>query len=297
MSFIDFLMEYYFWIMAILLILVVGVIGFLVDSKHGKKKGEKVENNEVPQTPVDNGEQQMQMNVNPNMTLGSLNSGSPINSQENANNVVNNVEGVVPPVQPMGQVDVSQPVVEQPVVGQVQMETPVIAMQQSPEPVQVETPVVSPQPVMEQPMVGQVVMENPVMQSQPEPVQVVPQQVNVETSIMNQPVQPVSESVVLEPQVIMPQQINVETPVVNPQSVMEQPMVGAVQVETPVVQQQSEPVQVNPQVVNPQVVGSQPVMEQPVVSQPVVNGVPASSVVTSDGAQPFDINSMFNSNQ
>ena len=85
----------------------------------------------------------------------------------------------------------------------------------------------------------------------------------------------------------MPQQVNVETQVVSPQPVMEQPVVGTVQMETPLAQQQPESVQVN----------SQPVMEQSVASQPVVNGVPAGSVVTSDGAQPFDINSMFNSNQ
>ena len=43
MSFVEFLIEYYIYIIAVIIILVIGVIGFLVDSRSKEKKS----NNEV----------------------------------------------------------------------------------------------------------------------------------------------------------------------------------------------------------------------------------------------------------
>ena len=41
MSYIDFLLEYYVWIIVVIIILVIGVIGYLVDSNQKKNSGKK----------------------------------------------------------------------------------------------------------------------------------------------------------------------------------------------------------------------------------------------------------------
>ena len=50
MSFFSFLMEYYIWIILFLIVLIIGVVGFLVDSKNKKAKA----NMEGVSQPVDN---------------------------------------------------------------------------------------------------------------------------------------------------------------------------------------------------------------------------------------------------
>ena len=84
MSFVEFLMQYYFYIVAVLIVLIVGVIGFLVDSKNKNKK-----KNVVNEEPNSNGEQ-VANNVNPLQE-------TPIN------NGLNNVEVMgMQVMQPMG---------------------------------------------------------------------------------------------------------------------------------------------------------------------------------------------------
>ena len=46
MSFVEFLLEYYLYIMAVLVVLIVGVIGFLVDSKNKERKAKNVSSSE-----------------------------------------------------------------------------------------------------------------------------------------------------------------------------------------------------------------------------------------------------------
>ena len=119
MSYKDFLLENYIWIIAVIIIIVVGVIGFLVDSKNKKKAKNKQQeeassNQTIPEP----------LNTNIN------NNGMALNS---ANSLETNL-GVMPamePLNPMPTSEVIQPinnVMEQPMVQNnpiPQMETPV----------------------------------------------------------------------------------------------------------------------------------------------------------------------------
>ena len=47
MSFVEFLIEYYIYILAVIIVLVIGVIGFLVDSRNKEKKNKQDNSNNV----------------------------------------------------------------------------------------------------------------------------------------------------------------------------------------------------------------------------------------------------------
>ena len=47
---VDFLLEYYVWVLVVLVILLITVIGFLVDTNRKKKMREKMD---TPQEPID----------------------------------------------------------------------------------------------------------------------------------------------------------------------------------------------------------------------------------------------------
>ena len=187
MSFVDFLLKYYVWILGVLVVLIITVIGFLADARSKKKKALKIENNAgnvqeqgavIPQ-PVQE-QSIMQPEVN-NLNSGINEMVSPVGDLNlNSNPIMNNSQ-METPVQPV------MPTVE-PVMSNVapQMETPVQPVMPTVEPVmsnvapQMETPV---QPVMPtvEPVMPNVApqMETPAQPAMPtvEPVMsnVVPQ--------------------------------------------------------------------------------------------------------------------------
>ena len=71
MSYIEFLLEYYIWIIAVIILLVVGIIGYLVDSnqKSSNKKDKLVEQENNKETMIEN---QSINNEVANMQLNSI---------------------------------------------------------------------------------------------------------------------------------------------------------------------------------------------------------------------------------
>ena len=66
---VDFLLEYYVWVLIVLVILLITVVGFLADTKRKKKLREKSEsettnNNSIPTNDLNTMNQGMDMNYN-----------------------------------------------------------------------------------------------------------------------------------------------------------------------------------------------------------------------------------------
>ena len=264
MSFFSFLTDNYIWIMIALLVLVIGVIGFLVDSKK-KKVGANAVVNQNSAAPVANVQSQTISAVDSNVSAVS-------------NNQLNGV----------GNVNVDNPNVT--LTNDVSLNSmnngvgmsngggsvnPQVAVPQAPmEPVNVESQVAVPQAQMEPVNVEPQVA---IPQAQMEPVNVEPQ-----VAVPQAQMEPVN----VEPQVAVPQAqmepVNVEPQVAVPQAPME-PVNVEPQVAVP--QAQMESVNVEPQVAVPQ------------STSETSNLVGVDGVVTTNGSQPFDINSMFSNNQ
>ena len=87
MSFVNFLLEYYIYILVVIIILIVGVIGFLADARHKNKAVDKennVQTNNVNQQPNNNNI----VNEQQNQTINSLNKNTTdINSSNELNNL------------------------------------------------------------------------------------------------------------------------------------------------------------------------------------------------------------------
>ena len=146
MSFIDFLLQYYIYILVVLVLAIVTVIGFLADARNKKKKNKNVEN--VYGTSVDN-------NANPAVIPQPVNEQPVMPAQsENPNNnltdmiepvgdlnVVGGVDNVVAFEQPVAPVVPQVEVPAQPVAPAVEPVAPVVP--------QVEVPVQPVAPVVE----------------------------------------------------------------------------------------------------------------------------------------------------
>ena len=221
MSFVDFLLKYYVWILGVLVVLIITVIGFLADARSKKKKALKVENNAgnvennmqeqgavIPQ-PVQE-QSIMQPEVN-NLNSGINEMVSPVGDLNlNSNPIMNNSQ-MEKPVQPV------MPTVE-PVMPNVapQMETPVQPVMPTVEPImpnvapQMETPV---QPVMPtvEPVMPNVApqMETPVQPVMPTVEPVMPN-VAPQMETPAQPAMPTVEPVMsnVAPQMETPQSLN-----------------------------------------------------------------------------------------
>lgn len=85
MSFVEFLLEYYIYILAVLVVLIVGVIGFLVDSKN---KGKKKKSASVVET--------SNVEVNPNNSADVVADNVTVNPMTNDSVVGNNLNNVMP---------------------------------------------------------------------------------------------------------------------------------------------------------------------------------------------------------
>lgn len=75
---IDFLLEYYVWVLVVLVILVITIIGFLVDNSRKKKMRKKLDS-EIDTGNMSNGFSNVDMLNNPNMNLN-MNMNQPINN-------------------------------------------------------------------------------------------------------------------------------------------------------------------------------------------------------------------------
>ena len=85
MSYIDFLLEYYVWIIVVIIIIVVGVIGYLIDSnqkKSNKQKKEEIkENNEEQNLNEQVMNNQSTMNVEPSI-MPTMEMNQPVQTEE-----------------------------------------------------------------------------------------------------------------------------------------------------------------------------------------------------------------------
>ena len=138
MSFVDFLLKYYVWILGVLVVLIITVIGFLADARSKKKKALKVENNASNNAG----------NVENNMQEQGAVIPQPVQEQSIMQPEINNLNsGINEMVSPVGDLNLNS----NPTMNNSQMETPVQPVMPTVEPVmpnvapQMETPV---QPVM-----------------------------------------------------------------------------------------------------------------------------------------------------
>ena len=116
MSFVDFLIEYYVWILTVLVVLIVGIIGFLVDSKNKDKNkvnkvSKKKKSKEVNDVSVvgDNAVNANDASLGINQGMGSLstenltptsNGGIASIINENTSDKVEDVTSVMPSMEP-----------------------------------------------------------------------------------------------------------------------------------------------------------------------------------------------------
>ena len=238
----DFLIDNYIWILAIILITIITIIGFLADKKKNNKKKEKVEEQQ-PITP----------NVQPNL----VNNQMPLQYQEpmmQTNNMTNNnALGFQLPEQTMTN-NISQT--------PAQMVMPNIS-----QPIENNAPVLEPQSMMYQPLPDQ----TPILE-QPQPMN----NLNMNNNI--QPLeQPIQQSNIINnsynnSNMVMPQQ-TIPEPVVEP-TIQQMPIYNNPS-PTPnmdnlnIMSPNNVPNQMmNQQPVNPINI-PQPVIPQPIMSQPI----------------------------
>ena len=138
MSFVDFLLKYYVWILGVLVVLIITVIGFLADARSKKKKALKVENNAG--------------NVENNMQEQGAVIPQPVQEQSIMQPEVNNLNsGINEMVSPVGDLNLNS----NPIMNNSQMEKPVQPVMSTVEPVmsnvvpQMETPVQPAMPTVE----------------------------------------------------------------------------------------------------------------------------------------------------
>ena len=133
MSFVDFLLKYYVWILGVLVVLIITVIGFLADARSKKKKALKVENNASNNVG----------NVENNMQEQGAVIPQPVQEQSIMQPEINNLNsGINEMVSPVGDLNLNS----NPTMNNSQMETPVQPVMPTAEPVmpnaapQMETP-------------------------------------------------------------------------------------------------------------------------------------------------------------
>ena len=142
MSFVDFLLKYYVWILGVLVVLIITVIGFLADARSKKKKALKVENNASNNAGNVENNMQEQGTVIP----------QPVQEQSIMQPEINNLNSEINEmVSPVGDLNLDS----NPTINNSQMETPIQPVMPTVEPVmpnvapQMETPVQSVMPTVE----------------------------------------------------------------------------------------------------------------------------------------------------
>lgn len=268
MSFEEFIVKYYGWVLAVLAILIITVIGFIADKKSKKKKeGKKMNENlnnqlanspdvmplNMEPTPV----QTPEFNQNMNSTMPSPSMGEEVKSNTEA-------PYVAPPVMN----DVQMPTMANPVSEEVYKplseQTPNIPPRFEGMPVNNNQPVES--PVMPEVNMEMPYVQTPVMNDMSIP-NFGPAMATPEVTMPSQPeVAPVNDFVMpVQPENIMPEvgTMNNFSNVAPVENVMPQPAMPT----PPVNMDMGQPNQINMNI------GAMPQYTQPIVEQPVINPI------------------------